>query len=290
MFDINIFRMSNITYVEDTNEEFGVTHMWQNVKVLDSLKTHRGTLVEMVERPRWGIACYMDNSIQSCTVDERFYHESLVHPVMLSTPNPKRVCIIGGGEGATAREVFKFSGVEHVDMYEWDRDVVRLFKVKYPQWAQGVWDDARLHLHYDDIFTAILTPPSTKYDVIIIDLFEPTKENRPHWKKLLQHLENWIQPTGSIVLYGGMRSILADKQPYQHLVELLNEYEMWRGVELPTFYSTKMIIPYTVYIPSFSGESMFLLITAKDNSLDFNKVKGTHLTNKIWNSYKTLNW
>jgi predicted membrane-bound spermidine synthase len=41
-------------------------------------------------------------------IDERVYHEALVHAPMLlypAAPGPKRVVIIGGGEGATVREV-----------------------------------------------------------------------------------------------------------------------------------------------------------------------------------------
>jgi spermidine synthase len=282
--------MSNLSYREDTNDEFGVTHIWHNAKLLDSITTYRGTFIEMVKRPRWGIACYMNNSIQSCTVDERFYHESLVHPVMSIATQTKRVCIIGGGEGATAREVFKFSGVECVDMYEWDKDVVDLFKEKYPQWAQGAWNDNRLHLHHEDIFKRIQTPPQEKYDVIIIDLFDPSIENRQQWRTLFYYLENWINSSGSIVIYAGMRSVLPETQPYEYLIEILNDYETWRCIELPTFFSTKTILPYTVYIPSFSGQSMFLLITSNDINPDFSKAKSSHLTKEIWNSYKTLNW
>ena len=69
--------MSGI-YNEDNMQEFGVTNQWHNVVIKDSIITHRGTKVEMIERPKWGLACYMDNSIQSALIDERIYHESLV--------------------------------------------------------------------------------------------------------------------------------------------------------------------------------------------------------------------
>ena len=155
-------------YHEDTWEEFSLKKVWKNTRMLNSLITGRGTLLEMVHRPGWGITCYMDNAIQSSEVDEKLYHETLVHPVM-STCDPKRVLIIGGGEGATAREVLKWP-VEKVDMYEWDADVVQLFKQSYPQWAEGAWADPRLTVHCDDIFETIVHPPSKQYDIIIIDL------------------------------------------------------------------------------------------------------------------------
>jgi spermidine synthase len=284
--------MSNLdknTYFEDNSEEFGVSHIWKDATIVESLKTQRGTLVEMVERPGWGLACYMDNSIQSCTIDERIYHEALVHPALASVKDPKRVCIFGGGEGATAREVLKMKSVEKVDMYEWDVDVVNLFK-KYPQWSNNAWDDTRLSICYIDVFEAIKHSPSEKYDIVIIDLFEPCDENLDKWSTLLRHVNDWVSEKGSIVMYAGMRNISASVEPYMKLLNILDEYDEWHGIPLSDM--SKDVIPYRVYIPSFSGESMFLLIKPTESKLNYNTFTALHsrINKKIWKSYKTLNW
>ena len=205
-------------YIEHDGD---VTHIWHNSKMIESVKTKRGTLIEMVERPYWGLTCYMNNSIQSCTLYEHIYHEALVTPVMSN--QVKSVLIIGGGEGATAREVLKWP-VECVDMYEWDEEVVQLFQ-KYPQWSKGAWDDKRLHVYYEDIFTVNITK---KYDAIIVDLFEPNEQ----WIRLMGRIETW---SNSIVSYAGMRNAI---------------HEMWRGIpiDIPIRYK---------YIPSFLGECGF---------------------------------
>jgi spermidine synthase len=283
-------------YNEDNIQEFGVVNNWHNATIKDSIMTKRGTKVEMVERPKWGLACYMDNSIQSAVIDERIYHEALVHPVMLSVKDRKKVMIIGGGEGATAREVLKWSDVEKVDMYEWDEDVVNLFKQKYPEWAKGAWNDPRLKLHFVDIFDKIKSPPSkhNKYDVIIIDLFEPCNENKLQWKLLIKSLHNWITTDGSIVMYAGMRNILKSPQPYENLIELIEYNEVSPGHLIMDLSLSKHIIPYRVWIPSFSGESMFLLLKHSNNSNEFNfeevKRLKSHINKNVWESYKTLNW
>lgn len=263
-------------YSENTWDEFGVEHRWKNTQLLDSTMTDRGTLVEMVYRPHWGVACYMDNAIQSCEVDEHFYHESLVHPVMSSSGDKKRVMIIGGGEGATAREVLKWP-VEKVDMFEWDKGVVDLFKTKYPQWAKGAWSDKRLSVHYDDIFTVIQVPPVKKYDVIIVDLFDPDESNIAQWSVLLKYLPQWLHPQGSVVFYSGIRNILAKKQSYKLVEGFIRNM-------LPTM----KIIPYKVFIPSFSGESTFLLVTNPMAEQEF--TVPSHITPQIWESYKVFNW
>lgn len=286
--------MSTSIYYEDTIQEFGVAHNWHNTTIKDSVVTARGTTVEMIDRPQWGLACYMDNSIQSAIIDEKIYHEALVHPVMSSVQERKRVMIIGGGEGATAREVLKWSGVEQVDMFEWDRDVVELFRNKYPQWAQGAWDDSRLMIIYSDIFEVIKTAPkpSERYDVIIIDLFEPCEENKEQWKTLLKNLCSWITINGSIVMYAGMRNILVKEQPYQKLTDIIKYVETWHGIPVHDFSLNKEIIPYKVYIPSFSGESSFLLLKHYHSELQFDEAvkHKSHMTMDMWNSYKTMNW
>jgi spermidine synthase len=285
-----------VFYHEDNIDEFGVAHNWVNASIKDSITTHRGTKVEMVERPKWGLACYMDNSIQSALIDEKIYHEALVHPVMLSAKNRSRVMIIGGGEGATAREVLKWSDVEQVDMYEWDRDVVQLFKEKYPQWAQGAWDDSRLKIHNEDIFTTIkyIPKPLDRYDVIIIDLFEPCEENKASWKTLIGNLHNWLSFNGSIVMYAGMRNISAQRQPYQKLIDMVQYLEVRPGHLIRSLVLPHDITPYKVYIPSFSGESSFLLLRHPTHNapLNFDEIKQfkSHLTEEVWNSYKTMNW
>ena len=286
----------SVIYNEDTIQEFGVEHNWYNVRIKDSIVTHRGTKVEIIERPKWGLACYMDNSIQSALIDEKIYHESLVHPVMLSVKERKRVMIIGGGEGATAREVLKWPGVEEVDMFEWDKDVVELFRNKYSEWAQGAWNDPRLLINYSNIFEIIKTPPkrSQKYDVIIIDLFEPCEENKEQWKTLIKSLHNWITVNGSIVMYAGMRNITEKVQPYEKLIQTIEFIEVSPCHLIRDLCLCKDIIPYRVWIPSFSGESMFLLLKHPQivDKFDFEETKkmNSHITESIWNSYKTLNW
>lgn len=266
-------------YTDHTWE--GVTYAWQNVTILDSITTHRGTRVEMIQRPKWGIACYMDNAIQSCEVDEALYHESLVHPVMSSISCPKRVMIIGGGEGATAREVLKYSTVECVDMYEWDKDVVQLFQSKYPQWAKGAWDDSRLHLYHDDIFKTIEEYPVDQYDIVIIDLFDPSTDTYDSWKHLLQHVDKWVKPTGSIVMYAGIRERTSSEQPYDVLAGIM------MNMSITNIFYQNNITPYHVFVPSFLGESTFLLLRSHT---DFKIVVESHMTDSIWKSYQTFNW
>jgi hypothetical protein len=95
-------------------------------------------------------------------------------------------------------------------------------------------------------------------------------------------------------MYAGMRNILEKQQPYQKLIDIIEYRELRPGHMVRDLCLSKDIIPYRVWIPSFSGESMFLLLKHYNvvDKLKFNdlKVFNSHITDEVWNSYKTLNW
>ena len=152
--------------------------------------THRGTAIKMIYTPELGISCYMDNKIQSSEFDEKEYHCALVDPIMQKL-KPRSVCIFGGGEGATAREVLKYEYVEHVLMIEWDKDVLELFIRRFPQWAKGAWQDKRLRIEIADAFT--VCNDVRQYDVIIVDLFDPADGQSLKWFNFITHIVKWAQ-------------------------------------------------------------------------------------------------
>lgn len=120
-----------------------------------------------------GLCIALDGDIQSCESDEAAYHEALVHPAMLLHPNPRRVLIMGGGEGATAREVLRHACVEQVVMVDIDEAFVALCREHAPGWSAGAFDDPRLEVRYEDI-RDYLAATDVAYDVVIGDLVDFT--------------------------------------------------------------------------------------------------------------------
>jgi spermidine synthase len=112
----------------------------------------------------------IDGMVMLSEKDEFVYHEMIAHVAMNSHPNPKRVLIIGGGDGGTAREVLRHPEVEHVDMVEIDQFVVDASKTHFP--GVGDWENPKLKIRYEDgiAFVKNVTDP---YDVIIIDGSDP---------------------------------------------------------------------------------------------------------------------
>ncbi|MHC1636407.1 MAG: polyamine aminopropyltransferase [Candidatus Methanospirareceae archaeon] len=125
----------------------------------------------------FGKCLILDGFIQSSTIDEWRYHESLVHPPMLTHPMPRKVLIIGGGEGATAREVLRHNTVEEVVMVELDEDVINLAKEHLKDMHKGAFDDERLKIVIEEGRSFLNKQPDEAYDVIILDVTDPFSES-----------------------------------------------------------------------------------------------------------------
>ncbi|TGK12617.1 spermidine synthase [Leptospira fletcheri] len=143
-------------------------HFYRKRKSIFKKKT-KFQEVELVELPAIGEVLIIDEELQSAKMDEHIYHETLVHPAMISNENPKKVLILGGGEGATLREVLKYQSVELAVMVDIDAELVEFFHHNMPHWHLGAFDDPRTELALID-GKEYLEKTSHQFDVIIIDL------------------------------------------------------------------------------------------------------------------------
>lgn len=127
--------------------------------------------VEILEFAHFGRALMIDNALQSAERDEYIYHESLVQPALCLHPNPGRVLIIGGGEGATAREVLKHPTVRDVVMVDIDRELVLLSREHLSAWHRNCFEDTRLRVVFGDGYD-YAARTAGQFDVIIVDLVD----------------------------------------------------------------------------------------------------------------------
>ena len=128
--------------------------------------------IEIFETKAYGRALALDDVFMTSVKDEFFYHESLTHPAMLTAADPKRVLVIGGGDGGTVREVLRHPGVEQCVMIEIDEGVVTACKEWLPM-IGSAWDDPRLDLRFADGIDYVKNSDEEKYDVILLDGTDP---------------------------------------------------------------------------------------------------------------------
>jgi len=126
----------------------------------------------IVETGAYGKSLVLDGCWQSAVVDEFLYHEPLVHTPCVLQGAPRRVLILGGGEGATLREVLRWRTVEQVVMVDIDRAVVELCQTHLSEMHQQSWDDRRVQVVIEDAHHYLAETDQT-WDVIISDLTDP---------------------------------------------------------------------------------------------------------------------
>jgi spermidine synthase len=149
-------------------------HMHAIARTIVSRQT-KFQFMEILETHSYGKCLVLDGRIQSSQADEFIYHEALVHPGLLAHPRPQRGMVIGGGEGATVREILRHKTITDCLMVDIDGEVVEECKKHLPEMHQGAFEDKRTRLLHEDA-RAYLEKTSERFDLIVIDLVEPLEE------------------------------------------------------------------------------------------------------------------
>ncbi len=123
------------------------------------------------------IRFFLDGRLQFSSIDEYRYHEPLVHPALAGVSNPKRVLLLGAGDGLALREVLKWNSVESVTVLELDPKVVE-WATEHPilkDINQNAFADPRVEIQYGDAFQLVPELDNT-FDVIIADFPNPSRK------------------------------------------------------------------------------------------------------------------
>jgi spermidine synthase len=128
--------------------------------------------VEIVDTVAFGRALVLDDAMQTTEADEFLYHEPLVHIPLLAHPNPRRVLVVGGGDGGALRHVLMHQTVEKAVQVEIDELVVRACQEWLPSLAGGAFEHPRAELIIGDGL-AYMRDVSEPFDVILVDSTDP---------------------------------------------------------------------------------------------------------------------
>ncbi|MEW6213861.1 MAG: polyamine aminopropyltransferase [Nitrospirota bacterium] len=231
-----------------------------------STKT-RFQVVELIDTYNFGRVVILDNKIQSAEVDEFIYHEALVHPVMITHPEPENILILGGGEGATLREVLKHPAVKKVIMVDIDEEFVKLCKTRLKNWHRSSFNNKRVELIFAGAREYIKKIKS-KFDVIIADISDPVEEGPAkllYTKEFYSFIKRTLMPDGIFVT---------------HATEV--QYIPHKSISPEIFRTFAEIFPiaefYYDYIPSFSSLWAFTVGSLKYSPM---KMSSTNIGNRL---------
>jgi spermidine synthase len=157
--------------------------------------------IDILDTAEYGRMLFLDNMAQSSELDEFIYHEMMVHPGLLTHTPIRNVCIIGGAEGATLREVLKHDP-ERVVMIDIDEELVGICREFLPEWSRGAFDDPRVDLKFMD-GRKFLEETGERFDAILIDLSDPL-ENAPstllYTREFYERAKRCLSPEGCVLI------------------------------------------------------------------------------------------
>jgi spermidine synthase len=155
-------------FIEEYQQGFGLS---MRIEKILHMEESRYQHIAVFSTLSHGNVLVLDGCVMTTDKDEFYYHEMLVHPAMRVARDPRRVLIIGGGDGGTAREVLRYPRVERVDMVEIDEKVVEVSKKYFPALSSS-FGDPRLNLMIRD-GVKYVAECRESYDVILIDSTDP---------------------------------------------------------------------------------------------------------------------
>lgn len=192
---------------------------------------------------------FINGALQFSTVDEYRYHEALVHPAMVAVDVPRRVLVLGGGDGLAVREVLRHEGVEEVLLVDLDPAMTRIFRDRseLSQLNGAALSDARVTIVNEDAFTFLRERAKSQgyFDIAIVDFPDP---NNYGLGKL--YTDRFYRMLLNVLTDDGVATI-------QSTSPLYSPSAYW-CIARTVAHSGFTIRPYHAYIPSF-GEWGYIL-------------------------------
>jgi spermidine synthase len=128
--------------------------------------------IEVYDTVAFGKLMVIDGCTMVSSRENFLYHEMMSHPALFTHPGARRVCIIGGGDCGTLREVLKHPEVEEAVQIEIDERVTRLAEEHFPELTASN-ADPRARLLFADGIQWVRDAAAASLDLIIVDSTDP---------------------------------------------------------------------------------------------------------------------
>lgn len=154
--------------------------------------------VMVLETSTLGRILVIDGTVQTTELDEFVYHEMLAHVPLCVHPNPRRVLIVGGGDGGTVREALKHRDVLHIHLVEMDPAVLQAAKEHLPNLAACL-DHPKVSVTVGDGVRYVMSTEE-RYDVVLVDSTDPVGMAKPLFEaEFYAAVAQVLNPDGIIV-------------------------------------------------------------------------------------------
>jgi spermidine synthase len=194
--------------------------------------------MQIYETAQYGKLFRLDGFNMTSERDEFVYHENLVHPALTAHNAPKKVLIVGGGDGGSSEEALKHPSVEQVTMVEIDPDVIKVAREHFHAVHNGVFDNRKLRVLIDDGMKFV-RETTERFDLITLDLNDPVGPAVALYSvEFFQRCRAALAPGGALTLHIG--SPVARPERVAELAARLNSV-------------FRIVRPYTMFIPLYGS-------------------------------------
>ena len=205
--------------------------------LIDALQTPL-QLIEVFDTAALGRLMRIDGVNMTSERDEFFYHESLVHPALISHAAPRSVLVIGGGDGGSSEEVLKHPSVERVVLAELDAGVIEMAKKHLRSVHRDVFANPKLCVHIGDGMAFIKTT-TARFDLILLDLTDPIGPAEAlYTQTFYADCKRALTADGALALHIG--------SPFSHPSRVVDSVANLRAV-------FSRVAPYFVHIPIYGA-------------------------------------
>jgi spermidine synthase len=127
--------------------------------------------VQVHQTRSFGRLLVLDDCVMLTEHDEFIYHEMLAHVPLFTHPEPRRLLVVGGGDGGTLREAARHPTLEQIVLCEIDPRVTAVAREWFPALRPGLEDPRVQILHRDA--AEYIREQARAFDVILVDSTDP---------------------------------------------------------------------------------------------------------------------
>ncbi|MBS14224.1 MAG: adenosylmethionine decarboxylase [Gemmatimonadetes bacterium] len=201
--------------------------------------------VEVLYSVGYGRILLLNDSVAFTERDEFVYHELITHIPATHHPNPKRILVVGGGDGGACREFLKHGSIEAISVVELDPTVTEAARDHFSNMSASL-DDPRVTLVHGD-GDAYLSSTSDTFDVIAIDCLDSAGD--AFSETFLETAKSALAPGGLLV-----SQIWPPTLPDDRYVSDLGRY---RAV-------FEEVRPYLGHLPTYSSGTVSFVLCGDD--------------------------
>jgi spermidine synthase len=251
---------------------------------------------------------FLNGNLQFSSADEYRYHEALIHPGLQALQQPKRVLVLGGGDGLAVREILKYPSVASITLVDLDKKMTHLFSTNklMLQLNSGSLTNAKVKVMNADAFI-FLKSNTARYDFIVIDFPDPSNfsigklYSNTFYRLLYQALADsgvaviqstspYVAPKSFWCIDETVRSVGFHTAPYHNLVPSFGEWGYILAFKRNDYTVPAAYVSGLKFVNAATAQQMFVFpedMRAKQ-PLAVNKLNNQVLVNYFeeeWNAY-----